>query len=195
MFDKDKIYSLKELNDLYSMYNLEFKFYGNNNKGNLEVYMKTDANKVSVFKSIDLDITKYDYLKLTQEEAECVNFKFDREVEELELDIVVVVLKTSDINIPSAKYSLESLDKLTKEQDLENRIVSEDGLEDGISYIIVDNNTTCPLYTGVYIFNKDNEGFIEDLRNKYENEQDTLLKDNLSMILNYYDNLEKVASL
>ena len=195
MFDKDKIYSLKELNDLYSMYNLEFKFYGNNNKGNLEVYMKTDANKVSVFKSIDLDMTKYDYLKLTQEEAECVNFKFDREVEELELDIVVVVLKTSDINIPSAKYSLESLDKLTKEQDLENRIVSEDGLEDGISYIIVDNNTTCPLYTGVYIFNKDNEGFIEDLRNKYENEQDTLLKDNLSMILNYYDNLEKVASL
>lgn len=195
MFDKDKIYSLKELNDLYSMYNLEFKFYGNNNKGNLEVYMKTDTNKVSVFKSIDLDMTKYDYLKLTQEEAECVNFKFDREVEELELDIVVVVLKTSDINIPSAKYSLESLDKLTKEQDLENRIVSEDGLEDGISYIIVDNNTTCPLYTGVYIFNKDNEGFIEDLRNKYENEQDTLLKDNLSMILNYYDNLEKVASL
>ena len=195
MFDKDKIYSLKELNDLYSMYNLEFKFYGNNNKGNLEVYMKTDANKVSVFKSIDLDMTKYDYLKLTQEEAECVNFKFDREVEELELDIVVVVLKTSDINIPPAKYSLESLDKLTKEQDLENRIVSEDGLEDGISYIIVDNNTTCPLYTGVYIFNKDNEGFIEDLRNKYENEQDTLLKDNLSMILNYYDNLEKVASL
>ena len=195
MFDKDKIYSLKELNDLYSMYNLEFKFYGNNNKGNLEVYMKTDTNKVSVFKSIDLDMTKYDYLKLTQEEAECVNFKFDREVEKLELDIVVVVLKTSDINIPSAKYSLESLDKLTKEQDLENRIVSEDGLEDGISYIIVDNNTTCPLYTGVYIFNKDNEGFIEDLRNKYENEQDTLLKDNLSMILNYYDNLEKVASL
>lgn len=195
MFDKDKIYSLKELNDLYSMYNLEFKFYGNNNKGNLEVYMKTDANKVSVFKSIDLDMTKYDYLKLTQEEAECVNFKFDREVEELELDIVVVVLKTSDINIPSAKYSLESLDKLTKEQDLENRIVSEDGLEDGISYIIVDDNTTCPLYTGVYIFNKDNEGFIEDLRNKYEKEQDTLLKDNLSIILNYYDNLEKVASL
>lgn len=195
MFDKDKIYSLKELNDLYSMYNLEFKFYGNNNKGNLEVYMKTDTNKVSVFKSIDLDMTKYDYLKLTQEEAECVNFKFDKEVEEMELDIVVVVLKTSDINIPSGKYSLESLDKLTKEQDLENRIVSEDGLEDGISYIIVDNNTTCPLYTGVYIFSKDNEGFIEDLRNKYENEQDTLLKDNLSMILNYYDNLEKVASL
>ena len=195
MFDKDKIYSLKELNDLYSMYNLEFKFYGNNNKGNLEVYMKTDANKVSVFKSIDLDMTKYDYLKLTQEEAECVNFKFDKEVEELELDIVVVVLKTSDINIPSAKYSLESLDKLTKEQDLENRIVSEDGLEDGISYIIVDNNTTCPLYTGVYIFNKDNEGFIEDLRKKYEKEKDKNLKDNLSMILNYYDNLEKVASL
>lgn len=195
MIDKDKIYSLKELNDLYSMYNLEFKFYGNNNNGNLEVYMKTDANKVSVFKSIDLDMTKYDYLKLTQEEAECVNFKFDREVEELELDIVVVVLKTSDINIPSGKYSLESLDKLTKEQDLENRIESEDGLEDGISYIIVDNNTTCPLYTDVYIFNKDNEGFIEDLRKKYENEQDTLLKDNLNMILNYYDNLEKVASL
>ena len=91
MFDKDKIYSLKELNDLYSMYNLEFKFYGNNNKGNLEVYMKTDANKVSVFKSIDLDMTKYDYLKLTQEEAECVNFKFDREVEELELDIQLII--------------------------------------------------------------------------------------------------------
>lgn len=39
----------------------------------------------------------------------------------MELDIVAVVLRTSDVNIPSTKYSLETLDRLTKEQDQEDR--------------------------------------------------------------------------
>lgn len=45
MVDKSKIYSLSELMDLYNMYNLDFKFYGNNQNGSVELYMKTDIDK------------------------------------------------------------------------------------------------------------------------------------------------------
>ena len=42
MIDKDKIYSLDEITKLYNMYNLEFKYYGNNKNGTLEIYVKTE---------------------------------------------------------------------------------------------------------------------------------------------------------
>ena len=63
MIDKEKSYTLSELLDNYGMMNIEFKFYGNNDKGDLILYMKTDAEKVSVFVSQD-NHTKMDYLKL-----------------------------------------------------------------------------------------------------------------------------------
>jgi len=189
MIDTNKTYSLAELLNLYNMYNLEFKFYGNNKNGKLEVYMKTDVDKISVFSSINPNMTKNDYISLSEDEAKKVEFKFDREVLDVELDIVAVVLKTSDVNIPSTKYSLETLDRLTKEQDEEDREV-KDGEQDGICYFIVDHNTGCNLYDGVYIFDKNNKGLIEDLKNKYEEEDNQLLKDNLKLILDYCKELE-----
>lgn len=189
MIDINKKYSLAELLKLYDMYNLEFKFYGNNANGKLEVYMKTDIDKMTVFSSINPNMTKNDYINLSESEAKKLEFKFDREVLDVELDIVAVVLKTSDVNIPSTKYSLETLDKLTKEQDQEDRKL-KDGEQDGICYFIVDHNTGCNLYDGVYIFDKNNKGLIEDLKSKYKEEDNQLLKDNLKLILDYCKELE-----
>ena len=138
---------------------------------------------------IQSEMTKNDYISLSENEAKKVEFKFDREVLDVELDIVAVVLKTSDVNIPSTKYSLETLDRLTKEQDEEDREV-KDGEQDGICYFIVDHNTGCNLYDGVYTFDKNNKGLIEDLKNKYEEEDNQLLKDNLKLILDYCKELE-----
>ena len=191
---KNKIYTLEELLKMYNMYNLDFKFYGNNQKGEIEVYLKTDIDKISVFTSQNNYMSKYDYLKLKEDEVMKLSFKFDREVEDLDLDIVAIVLRTSDVNIPSTKYSLETLDRLTKEQDQEERTIKE-GLQDGISYIIVDHNTACTLYDDVYIFDKKNKGLIEDLKEKYEKEESSLCKNNLKIILNYCEQLKENKSV
>ena len=183
MLSKNKKYSLQELLNIYEMYNLDFKYYSNNKKGELELYLKTDIDKISVFKSLKKQ-TKQDYLNLSENQASKVFFKFDREVNEVDLDIMAIVLRTSDVNIPSTKYRLETLDKLTKEQDLEDR--SNSNSDQGISYIIIDNNTACPLYDGYYIFGKDKGGFIQSLESKLEEEKDELLQNNLKLILDYY---------
>lgn len=193
MIDKKKKYTLKELLEFFNMYNIDFKFYGNNKNGDLEIYMKTDNDKLSVFLSHN-KLTKHEYLKLTEEEIKELEFKFDREVLDVDMDIIAIVLRTSDINIPSAKYSLKSLDALTKEQDLEERNNTDD-LEDGISFIIVDNNTACTLYDGFYIFNKDNKGLINNLELQYEKEKDILIKNNLKMILDYCNNLSNEKTI
>ena len=156
MIDTNKTYTLAELLNLYSLYNLEFKFYGNNDNGSLDIYMKTGIDEISVFSSITPNMTKKEYIDLSEEEAKKIEFKFDREVSDVELDIVAVVLRTSDVNIPSTKYSLETLDRLTKEQDQEDR-KNKKGEQDGICYFIVDHNTGCNLYDGVYLFDKNNQ--------------------------------------
>ena len=166
------------------MYNIDFKYYGNNNNGELELYLKTGADKVSVFIS-NLKISKKEYLKLTEKEARKIKFIYDREVNELQLDVVAVVLRTSDINIPAGRYTLSTLDKLTKEQDLEEREETE--LSDGIAYIIVDNNTACTLYDDTYLFSKDGGGLIASLKERIKSEKNDLIRDNLKLILNYYD--------
>lgn len=190
MIDTNKTYTLAELLNLYSLYNLEFKFYGNNDNGSLDIYMKTGIDEISVFSSITPNMTKKEYINLSEEEAKKIEFKFDREVSDVELDIVAVVLRTSDVNIPSTKYSLETLDRLTKEQDQEDR-KNKKGEQDGICYFIVDHNTGCNLYDGVYLFDKNNKGLMEDLKNKCEQEENQLLKDNLKLILDYYEQLEE----
>lgn len=188
MIDRNKNYTLNELLNTYSMYNIDFKYYGNNNNGELEVYLKTDTDIVSVFKSI-LKISKYDYLKSNEEEAKKLEFRFDREVNELELDIVAVVLRTSDVNIPAGRYTLKTLDKLTKEQDKEKR--EDNDLSDGIAYIIVDNNTACTLYDDTYLFKEDQGGLIANLEEKLKKEEKGLIYDNLKLILNYFNELKE----
>lgn len=186
MIDKARTYKLKELLDNFGMLNIEFKFYGNNDKGDLILYMKTDTDKVSVFVSQE-NQTKRDYLKLKEDEAQDIIFKFDHEVEEINLDIAVLVLKTSDVNIPSGRYSLGTLNDLVKEQNKEQRS-KEDDLEDGIVYTIIDNNTGMTLYNDVYLFENNKLDFIEELREeKYANADNELIKDNLKLILAYYD--------
>lgn len=192
MIDRDKIYTLNEL--INNMYNLDFKYYGNNDNGKLEVYVKTEVDKMSVFSSLNDGMSKEEYLKLNEEEARELKFIFDREVEEVELDIVAIVLRTSDVNIPSTRYSLDTLDRLTKEQDQEDR-KNKGKVKDGICYLIVDNNTACTLYDGIYTFDKNNNGLIEDLKEKYELEDNELLKENLKLILNYVDEVKNKSSV
>ncbi len=192
MIDKNKDYTLDELLKMYDYYNLDFKYYGNHKKGDLELYMKTDIDKISVFKSINNKKT-LDYLKLNEEEARKTKFRFDREVREMDLDIVVIVVRTSDINIPSNKYKLDTIDEITKKQDIEYQ--DNKDLTNGITYIIVDQNTTCPLYDGDYIFGNNEGGFIKSLETKYGVEENNLLKDNLKLILDYYKNFNVEKTL
>lgn len=186
MINKEKCYTLDELLNEFGMMNIEFKFYGNNDNGNLILYMKTDADKVSVFTSLE-EQTKRDYLKLDEKEAKKVKFKFDHEVDEINLDIAVLVLKTSDINIPSGRYSLETLNELITIQNKEERKKEED-LDDGIVYTIIDNNTGMTLYNDYYLFDENKLDFIDELREeKYANAENDLVRDNLKLILAYYD--------
>lgn len=186
MINKEKCYTLDELLNEFGMMNIEFKFYGNNDKGNLILYMKTDADKVSVFTSLE-EQTKRDYLKLDEKEAKKVKFKFDHEVDEINLDIAVLVLKTSDINIPAGRYSLETLNELIIIQNKEERKKEED-LDDGIVYTIIDNNTGMTLYNDYYLFDENKLDFIDELREeKYANAENDLVRDNLKLILAYYD--------
>lgn len=188
MFDENKLYTLEELLQKYSMYNLCFKFFGNKERGDLELYLKTGSDKLSVFKNYSKQ-TKMDYLSLDKKDIKKIKFIFDREVNDLEVDIQVYVIRTSNVNIPSARYTLKTLDKLTKEQDLKEE-KSDNQLKNGIVYMIVDNNTACNLYDDCYLFDKNNNGLIEDLKSKYEVENNSLLKQNLKMILDYYSDME-----
>ena len=190
--DTNKIYTLSELLKYCDMYNLDFKYFGNNDKGDLNLYLKTDSDKVSVFKSIESQ-TKIDYLKLDEESAKEIKFQFEKEIPAEQMDIVAIVLKTSDVNIPSGRYTLSTLDEKTKEQDLENKTRSDD---EGIMYIIVDNNTGWTLFNDVYLFNKNGEGLIQSLENKLTYEENLFRKSNLQLILNYYNSIkEKNLSL
>ncbi len=190
--DTNKIYTLSELLKYCDMYNLDFKYFGNNDKGDLNLYLKTDSDKVSVFKSIESQ-TKIDYLKLDEESAKEIKFQFEKEIPAEQMDIVAIVLKTSDVNIPSGRYTLSTLDEKTKEQDLENKTRSDD---EGIMYIIVDNNTGWTLFNDVYLFNKNGEGLIQSLENKLTDEENLFRKSNLQLILNYYNSIkEKNLSL
>lgn len=191
MIDKHKIYEMQELLDKYVLYNLEFRKLGDNANGELELLLKTetDTDKVSVFKSMN-HTSKHDYLKLSEEQARKMYFKFDREENIVDLDIVAIVVRTSDINIPAGRYTLKTLDELTKAQDLEERPKSD--FEDGIVYLIVENSVGCNLYDGVYTFSKENCGLLDDLEKKYEKETDELLKNNLKLILDYQKNCEEL---
>ena len=48
--DKNKYYSYKELLNLYDLLNIEFKYFGQNDKGDLILYM-LDSEKILMFNS------------------------------------------------------------------------------------------------------------------------------------------------
>ena len=78
---------------------------------------------------------------------------------------------------------------MTKEQDLEKR--DNVNLGDGIAYMLVELNTTCHLYSNVYMFGQGEGGFINSLENRLKEESDSLSKNNLKMVLDYYHNLKE----
>lgn len=192
MIDKNKEYTLSELLDIYNMYNLDFKYYGNYQNGSLELYLKTDEENLSVFKTYYDQKTK-DYLKLTEAEANDVLFKYDREVLEMDLDIVAIVVRTSDINIPTNKYKLETLNELIEKEEFKYK--DKENSNDGISYIIIDQIATCSLYDGVYLFGNKEGGFINSLENQLNIEKNDLLKNNLKLILDHFNKRNKIKEI
>ena len=186
MINKNRIYYLNELINKFNFYDLEFENYNNGNS-RLKLYLKTGTDKVSVFKSLKL-INKERYNNLTSEKINEYQFKFYEEVEEIKLDIVVIVLKSSNIKIPCSKYTIKKLDNLLKKVNSKKED-NKENLNDGIAYLIVDNNSACPLYDNIYLF-ENNKSFIEELKINYKNEENDLIKSNLKLILDYYKETE-----
>ena len=93
MFDKNKLYSYKELLDNYSMLNIEFKFYGQNDKGNLLLYLMTKDNKIFIFTSNNNGKSKEEYLQYELKDIETLKFKYESEVEMQDYNINVIEAK------------------------------------------------------------------------------------------------------
>ena len=185
MIDKNKTYTADELLQNFAFSNISFKFFGNNDKGELEMYVKTGADKVSVFKSSN-HLTKKEYLDLDEDQARQIKYVYDREVDIMDLDIVAIVLRTSDINIPSGRYTLKTLNDLVKEQNQEDRVNTGEE-KDGFLYQILDNTSGLELYSNTYIFDKSKTDFISELKDISTKADDKNIKDNLDFMLDYYD--------
>ena len=185
MIDKNKTYTADELLRNFAFSNISFKFFGNNDKGELEMYLRTGADKVSVFKSSN-HLTKKEYLDLNENQARQIKYVYDREVDIMDLDIVAIVLRTSDINIPSGRYTLKTLNDLVKEQNQEDRVNTGEE-KDGFLYQILDNTSGLELYSNTYIFDKNKTDFISELKDISTKADDKNIKDNLDFILDYYD--------
>ena len=174
MFDKNKLYSYKELLDNYSMLNIEFKFYGQNDKGNLLLYLMTKDNKIFIFTSNNNGKSKEEYLQYELKDIETLKFKYESEVEMQDYNINVIVNTT--------------IDKLTKDNDdFVNKELNEDQIN-GIAYIVVEKNSNTTLFSGIYEFGKG--GFLNDLEStllpQYKEAKNKIAVANIKEILNLY---------
>lgn len=192
MIDKNKFYSYKELLDMYSMLNIEFKYYGHNDKGNILLHLMTRDNKILVFSSDNNGKSKYDYLHYSIEDIENLNFKYEMEVEMQDYNINVIVNTSTCEKIPSGRYSITTLDKMTKEND---DFIVKDLKEDqinGLAYMVVEKNSNTNLFSGVYEFGKG--GFLYDLEYNllpaYQNAKNKIAVSNIREILNLFKNNE-----
>lgn len=188
MLDKNKYYSYKELLNLYDLLNIEFKYFGQNDKGDLILYM-LDSEKILMFNSNNNGKGKLDYLKYDDKDIDNLKFKFEKEVEMQNYDINVIVNTSPNEKIPSGRYSVATLDKLTKENDdfkLDNEVSA-------IDYIVVDKCSNTPLFAGRYEFG--NNGLLNDIENnllpKYEQEKDKIAVSNIKEILKMFKENEK----
>lgn len=192
MIDKNKFYSYKELLDMYSMLNIEFKYYGHNDKGNILLHLMTRDNKILVFSSDNNGKSKYDYLHYSIEDIENLNFKYEMEVEMQDYNINVIVNTSTCEKIPSGRYSIATLDKMTKENDdFIVRDLKEDQIN-GLAYMVVEKNSNTNLFSGVYEFGKG--GFLYDLEYNllpaYQNAKNKIAVSNIREILNLFKNNE-----
>ena len=193
MLDKNKTYSFKELTDLYNMLNIEFKYFGQNDKGDLILYM-LDNDKILTFISNNNGNGKIDYLNYNDEDIDNLSFKFYKEVEMQDYDINIIVNTSPNEKIPSGRYSIETIDKLTIENDdfkIDNPIENQ---VNGIAYIVVEKNSNTPLFSGIYKFG--NNGLLNDIENnllpQYEKENNKIAVNNIKDFFKLYksNNLE-----
>lgn len=190
MLDKNKLYSYKELNDLYNMLNIEFMYFGQNQKGHLVLYVQ-DTNKIYAFTSNNNGKNKKRYLNYSKEEIDNLKFKFDKEVDILDYDINIIVNNSSNPKIPSGRYSLETLNNLTIEND-DFHIDNEEQIN-GIDYIVVERENNSTLFNGRYLFG--NNGLIYDIENnllpQYELERNEIATSNIKAILQIFKQHDK----
>ena len=76
-----------------------------------------DKDKIIMFVSNNNGKDKKSYLDYTSNEMNNLKFKFDKEVEMQDYDINVIVNTSSCEKIPSGRYSIETLNDLTIEND------------------------------------------------------------------------------
>lgn len=185
MLNKDKLYFYKELNDLYNILNIEFMYFGQNQKGHLVLYVQS-ADKIYAFTSNNNGKNKKKYLNYNKEEIDNLKFKFDKEVDILDYDINIIVNNSSNPKIPSGRYSFETLNNLTIEND-GFHIDNEEQIN-GIDYIVIERENNNTLFNGRYLFG--NNGLIYDIENnllpKYENERNDIATSNIKAILQIF---------
>lgn len=187
MLSKYKTYTFKELNNLYNMLNIEFKYFGQNNKGNLILYM-LDKDKVIMFVSDNNGKGKKSYLDYTNKEINNLKFNFDKEVDMQDYDINVIVNTSSCEKIPSGRYSIETLNNLTIENDDYKLSDSKVNQINGIDYLVIERNNNTTLFSGRYLFG--NHGLLNDIENnllpQYEHEKNEIAVSNIQAILEMF---------
>lgn len=83
------------------------------------------------------------------------------------------------------KELFKQYEKIGEEVDIMNKLKSAISNNNDIKE--VDNNTACTLYDDTYLFSKDGGGLIASLKERIKSEKNDLIRDNLKLILNYYD--------
>lgn len=192
MIDKNKYYSYKELLNLYSLLNIEFKYFGHNDRGNLLLHLMTKDNKILVFSSNNNGKSKYDYLKYSNTDIDELKFKYEMEVEMQDYDINVIVNTSTCEKIPSGRYSIETIDSLTRENDAYYDAGLNEDQINGIAYMVIEKSSNTTLFSGVYEFGKG--GFLYDLENnqlpEYKKSNNKIVVSNIKEVLNLFKNNE-----
>ena len=148
----------------------------------------TKDNKIFIFTSNNNGKSKEEYLQYELKDIETLKFKYESEVEMQDYNINVIVNTSTNENIPSGRYSITTIDKLTKDNDdFVNKELNEDQIN-GIAYIVVEKNSNTTLFSGIYEFGKG--GFLNDLEStllpQYKEAKNKIAVANIKEILNLY---------
>ena len=126
-----------------------------------------------------------------------LKFKFDKEVEMQDYDINVIVNTSSCEKIPSGRYSIETLNDLTIENDDYKLSNSQVDQINGIDYLVIERNNNTTLFSGRYLFG--NNGLLNDIEYnllpQYEREKNEIAIDNIKAILEMFKSNNKESEL
>ena len=180
----------KELKEKFDILNVRFENLSKNSIGDLLLYVKTDYDKVSIFKSKNIK-DKYYYLNLSKDKKDSMIFELIKEVNMDELKIFIAITKSSSDYTPDAYYTIEHLEECVKNQEKEQVETSEFEIN-GFAYTVFDDEISMPLFSEVYEFGSG--GFMNDIKNrilpKYDNENQELAE-NVRKVIDYYSRLKE----